>query len=73
MDAPCDGDVCPTTSLRFPHGGLVLEQETGAKRQLIPENIWIYFPENALHVEPNNGQVFVAPERENWCDERLTV
>ena len=32
VDAPCDDDAGPTTSLRCPHGGLVLEQETGAKR-----------------------------------------
>ena len=54
MDSPCDGDAGTTTSLRCPHGGLFPEQATDAKRQLRPENIWIYFLENDLHVEPNN-------------------
>ena len=68
VDAPCDGDASQTTSLRCPHGGLVPEQETGAKRQLIPENIWIYFPENALHVEPNNPLGYIPfPSDSKTC------
>ena len=31
VDAPCDGDVGPTNSLRCPHAGLLLEQEIDAK------------------------------------------
>lgn len=54
VDAPCDGDAGPTVSLKCPHGGLLPEQATGAKRQLLPENIWNYFHENASQIEPNN-------------------
>ncbi|KAL2643343.1 hypothetical protein R1flu_010930 [Riccia fluitans] len=50
-DAPSEADAGPTAGLRCPHGGLLPEQATGAKRQLIPELAWEYFHHNAVQVE----------------------
>ncbi|KAG6554433.1 hypothetical protein Mapa_004350 [Marchantia paleacea] len=50
-DAPCEADAGPTAGLRCPHGGLLPEQATGAKRQLVPERAWDYFYQNAVQVE----------------------
>ncbi|KAH9305405.1 hypothetical protein KI387_009809, partial [Taxus chinensis] len=60
VDAPCDGDAGPTTSLRCPHGNMLPEEAPGAKRLLVPEKIWFYFLQNAREVDPNNPEGYTS-------------
>uniref|UniRef100_A0A2P2JYZ7 Ubiquitin carboxyl-terminal hydrolase n=1 Tax=Rhizophora mucronata TaxID=61149 RepID=A0A2P2JYZ7_RHIMU len=55
FDAPSDADTGPTASIRCPHGQLMPEQATGAKRLLVPENLWLFFYEDAITVKPDDS------------------
>ena len=52
LDAPSEADAGPTVSIRCPHGQLLPEQASGAKRVLIPEVLWLFLYEDALTVKP---------------------
>ncbi|CAN6540179.1 unnamed protein product [Malus baccata var. baccata] len=54
LDAPAEADAGPTTSIRCPHGQLMPEQATGAKRLLVPENLWLFLYKDALTVKPDD-------------------
>ncbi|CAN1768243.1 Ubiquitin carboxyl-terminal hydrolase 26 [Linum perenne] len=54
LDAPSEADAGPTVSITCPHGHLLPEQAPGAKRLLVPENLWDFFCEDALHVKPDD-------------------
>lgn len=54
IDSPCDADAGPTASIRCPHGKLMPEQAPGAKRLLVPENLWLFFCESANSVKPDD-------------------
>ncbi|KAJ8773366.1 hypothetical protein K2173_028543 [Erythroxylum novogranatense] len=53
IDAPSEADAGPTASIRCPHGQLLPEQAPGAKRVLVPENLWLFFYEDAIAVKPD--------------------
>ncbi|XAR57648.1 Ubiquitinyl hydrolase 1 [Bertholletia excelsa] len=55
IDAPCEADAGPTASIRCPHGELMPEQATGAKRVLVPESLWLFFYETANTVKPDDA------------------
>ncbi|KAJ7528558.1 hypothetical protein O6H91_15G008100 [Diphasiastrum complanatum] len=50
-DVPSEADAGPTAALSCPHGGLLPEEAPGAKRQIVPESIWLYFLEISLRVQ----------------------
>ncbi|GAV63630.1 UCH domain-containing protein/DUSP domain-containing protein [Cephalotus follicularis] len=52
LDAPSEADACPTVSIRCPHGQLMPEQAAGAKRLLVPENLWLFIYKDASAVKP---------------------
>ncbi|CAL1362439.1 unnamed protein product [Linum trigynum] len=54
LDAPSEADAGPTVSIRCPHDHLLPEQSPGAKRLLVPRNLWDFFCEDALHVKPDD-------------------
>ncbi|KAM1224734.1 hypothetical protein ACFX1S_043812 [Malus domestica] len=54
LDAPAEADAGPTASIRCPHGELMPEHATGAKRLLVPENLWLFLYEDALTVKPDD-------------------
>lgn len=54
LDAPCEADAGPTSSISCPHGQLMPEQATGAKRSLVPESLWIFIYEDAIKVKPDD-------------------
>ncbi|XP_077253161.1 ubiquitin carboxyl-terminal hydrolase 26-like isoform X2 [Tasmannia lanceolata] len=54
IDTPCDADSGPTASLRCPHGELLPEQAVGAKRLLVPENLWLFLCESATAVKADD-------------------
>lgn len=54
-DAPSEADAGPTTAIRCPHGQLKPEQAAGAKRALIPENLWLFIYEDAKRVKPDES------------------
>ncbi|CAO2817970.1 unnamed protein product [Amaranthus hypochondriacus] len=53
-DNPSEADTGPTSSIRCPHGKLMPEQATGAKRVLVPEILWNFLYENSNLVKPND-------------------
>ncbi|XP_008219811.1 PREDICTED: ubiquitin carboxyl-terminal hydrolase 26 isoform X1 [Prunus mume] len=54
LDAPSEADAGPTASIRCPHGQLMPDQATGAKRLLVPENLWLFLYEDAFAVKPDD-------------------
>lgn len=54
IDSPCEADSGPTASIRCPHGELLPEQATGARRLLVPESLWLFIHESANAVKPND-------------------
>lgn len=54
IDSPCEADTGPTASIRCPHGALLPEQAAGAKRALIPENLWIFIYKSSNEVKPDD-------------------
>ncbi|XP_076959230.1 ubiquitin carboxyl-terminal hydrolase 26-like [Bidens hawaiensis] len=54
IDLPCEADTGPTASIRCPHGSLMPEQAPGAKRALVPENLWLFIYESANEVKPDD-------------------
>ncbi|XP_065881079.1 ubiquitin carboxyl-terminal hydrolase 26 isoform X2 [Euphorbia lathyris] len=53
-DAPSEADAGPTVTIRCPHGGLMPEQAPGAKRILVPDNLWRFICEDASAVKPDD-------------------
>ncbi|KAM7513474.1 hypothetical protein LguiB_012349 [Lonicera macranthoides] len=63
IDSPCEADAGPTASIRCPHGELLPEQAFGARRVLVPENLWLFIYETASAVKPDDTvgcSVFVS-------------
>lgn len=56
IDSPCEADSGPTASIRCPHGELLPEKATGARRLLIPESLWLFILESANTVKPNDSE-----------------
>ncbi|KAI5672649.1 hypothetical protein M9H77_13013 [Catharanthus roseus] len=54
VDSPCEADSGPTASIRCPHGELLPEQATGAKRVLVPETLWDFLRQSAMTVKPDD-------------------
>uniref|UniRef100_A0A2C9U1L0 Ubiquitin carboxyl-terminal hydrolase 26 n=1 Tax=Manihot esculenta TaxID=3983 RepID=A0A2C9U1L0_MANES len=54
LDAPSEADAGPTLSIRCTHGQLLPEQAPGAKRLLIPEELWLFIYEDAIAVKPDD-------------------
>ncbi|XP_031381797.1 ubiquitin carboxyl-terminal hydrolase 26 isoform X2 [Punica granatum] len=54
LDAPSEADVGPTVPICCPHGQLMPEQASGAKRLLVPENLWLFFYEDAVKVKSDD-------------------
>jgi ubiquitin carboxyl-terminal hydrolase 48 len=50
-DAPSEADSGPTAAISCPHGQLMPEQATGAKRVLVPEGFWLFLYEDATSVK----------------------
>lgn len=55
LDAPSEADAGPTLSIRCTHGQLLPEQAPGAKRLLIPEELWLFIYEDAIAVKPDDA------------------
>ncbi|XP_059298670.1 ubiquitin carboxyl-terminal hydrolase 26 isoform X1 [Lycium ferocissimum] len=55
VDSPCEADAGPTASIRCPHGQLMPEQASGARRVLIPESLWNFIREIAMAVKPDDS------------------
>lgn len=55
LDAPTEADAGPTVSIRCPHGKLMPEQAVGAKRLLVPENLWLFLYGDATTVKPDDS------------------
>lgn len=56
-------DSGPTSSILCPHGGLLPEQASGAKRQLVDGYIWAYFKRTAEEVDGSDPQ-----DRKEFCN-----
>lgn len=54
VDSPCEADAGPTASIRCPHGELLPEQAAGAKRLLVPEDLWLFFYDTSNSVKPDD-------------------
>uniref|UniRef100_A0A7N0U7K5 Ubiquitin carboxyl-terminal hydrolase 26 n=1 Tax=Kalanchoe fedtschenkoi TaxID=63787 RepID=A0A7N0U7K5_KALFE len=52
--SPCDADAGPTAAIRCPHGELLPELASGAKRVLVPERLWSFFYECANALKPDD-------------------
>lgn len=53
-DAPSEADAGPTEAISCPHGQLMPEQATGAKRVLVPEGFWLFLYDDATSVKPDD-------------------
>ncbi|KAJ6939241.1 hypothetical protein NC651_005626 [Populus alba x Populus x berolinensis] len=53
IDAPSEADAGPTASIRCRHGQLRPKQ-TGAKRLLVPEKLWLFVYKDAVAVKPDD-------------------
>lgn len=54
IDSPCEADAGPTAAIKCPHGGLIPELAAGAKRLLVPENLWLFIYESSNAVKPDD-------------------
>lgn len=54
IGSPCEADTGPTAAIRCPHGALMPEQASGAKRALVPENLWLFIYKLANEVKPDD-------------------
>ncbi|XP_062097645.1 ubiquitin carboxyl-terminal hydrolase 26 isoform X3 [Humulus lupulus] len=76
LDAPSEADGGPTASIRCPHGELMPEQAVGAKRLLVPENLWLFFYEDAIAVKPDDTlgcSTFPSDSRQcSQCSDELS-
>ncbi|XP_071730513.1 ubiquitin carboxyl-terminal hydrolase 26 [Rutidosis leptorrhynchoides] len=54
VDSPSEADTGPTASIRCSHGALLPEQAAGAKRALVPENLWLFIYKSANDVKPDD-------------------
>ncbi|GLU01093.1 hypothetical protein SLE2022_184180 [Rubroshorea leprosula] len=54
LDKPSEADSGPTSSIRCQHGYLRPEQAPGAKRLLIPENLWLFLYGDSITVKPDD-------------------
>ncbi|XP_030550047.1 ubiquitin carboxyl-terminal hydrolase 26 isoform X2 [Rhodamnia argentea] len=75
-DAPSEADAGPTASIRCPHGQLMPEQAAGARRLLVPENLWLFFYEDALTVNPDDPlgcpSFHISSEQCCQCSEKIS-
>nr|GEV53258.1 ubiquitin carboxyl-terminal hydrolase 26 [Tanacetum cinerariifolium] len=53
-DSPSEADTGPTAAIRCPHGALLPEHAAGAKRTLVPENLWLFIYKSANEVKPDD-------------------
>jgi len=51
LDAPSEADAGPTAPIRCPHGQLMPDQAAGAKRVLVPENLWLFLYAVAVNAD----------------------
>lgn len=76
LDAPSEADAGPTVSIKCPHGQLMPDQATGAKRVLVPENLWLFLYEDAVSVKPDDPlgcATFPSDAREcSHCSDELS-
>ncbi|XP_021899831.1 ubiquitin carboxyl-terminal hydrolase 26 [Carica papaya] len=76
LDAPIEADAEPTSAIRCPHGELFPEQAAGAKRLLVPENLWLFLYEDAITVksdDPLGCSTFPSDSREcAQCSDELS-
>lgn len=59
VDAPSEADAGPTAAISCPHGQLLPEQATGAKRVLVSEDFWLFLYEDATSVK--HDDLLVCP------------
>lgn len=75
-DAPSEADAGPTASIRCPHGQLMPEQAAGARRLLVPENLWLFFYEDAVTVNPDDPlgcpSFPIGSEQCSQCSEKIS-
>lgn len=68
IDTPCEADAGPTASIKCPHGELMPEQATGAKRILVPESLWLFIYESANAIKPDDMHgCLVFPSNSEPC------
>lgn len=76
LDAPSEADAEPTASIKCSHGQLLPEQAAGAKRVLIPEDLWLFIYEDAFTVKPDDPTgvpTFPSDSRQcSLCSEELS-
>ena len=62
-------DAGPTVSIKCPHGELMPEQASGAKRVLVPENLWHFLHDDAVAVKPDDtlGCEAIPSDRRQCC------
>ncbi|KAL8158829.1 hypothetical protein V2J09_000366, partial [Rumex salicifolius] len=69
-DFPCEADTGPTAAIRCPHGELLPEQVTSAKRVLVPENFWLFLYENSNLIKPEDEfGCSTFPSDSNLCSQ----
>ncbi|XP_039168601.1 ubiquitin carboxyl-terminal hydrolase 26-like isoform X2 [Eucalyptus grandis] len=75
-DAPSEADAGPTASIRCPHGQLMPEQAASARRLLVPENLWVFFYEDAVTVNPDDPlgcpSFPIGSEQCSQCSEKIS-
>ncbi|XP_073011586.1 ubiquitin carboxyl-terminal hydrolase 26 [Typha latifolia] len=72
-DIPCEADPGPTASLVCSHGNLIPEQAPGAKRVLVPENLWIFLFETTRSTNSDDILTFPSDSRPcEICSQELT-
>ncbi|WCJ44374.1 Ubiquitin carboxyl-terminal hydrolase 26 [Euphorbia peplus] len=66
-DAPSEADAGPTATIRCPHGGLMPEKAPGAKRILVPHNLWRFIFEDASAVTPDDSGCMTFDSNTEQC------
>lgn len=68
IDSPSEADTGPTASIRCPHGALMPEQASGARRVLVPETLWQFISETAMAVKPDDTDgCLTFPQNSDPC------
>ena len=76
-EAPTDVDASPNAAITCPHRALLPETSTGAKRQVVSEEVWHYFLQIAsqIHGNVDDGCISfpVGTATCSICDAEITV
>ncbi|KAJ4773009.1 Ubiquitin carboxyl-terminal hydrolase 26 [Rhynchospora pubera] len=67
-EKPSENELGPTSSLRCPHGTLLPEVASGAKRVSVPEDLWLFLYETHCNSKADMDDILTFPTDSQPCE-----